>query len=86
MYWANAIIYNQNTKQAHSLFTYEGVFSIDEAKETISTWKSDESIQVLCAYIKDETTDQIVYLENNVNAMGEVTYESKIEEENTPKL
>ena len=77
MYWANAVILNTNSNQVQSLFTYEGCVSLEEAKSIINNWKQNENIQVLCGYIKDETTDQIVYLENNVNALGQISYEEE---------
>lgn len=84
MYWANAVVLNINTNKVQSLFTYEGCMSLEEAKGIISSWKQNESIQVLCGYVKDDTTDQVVYLENNVNALGQVTYEE--EKSHTAKL
>ena len=84
MYWANAVVLNINTSKVQSLFTYEGCMSLEEAKGIISNWKQNESIQVLCGYVKDDTTDQVVYLENNVNALGQVTYEE--EKSHTAKL
>ena len=84
MYWANAVVLNINTNKVQSLFTYEGCMSLEEAKGIISNWKQNESIKVLCGYVKDDTTDQVVYLENNVNALGQVTYEE--EKSHTAKL
>lgn len=84
MYWANAVILNTSSNKVQSLFTYEGCTSLEEAKGIINSWKQNDSIQVLCGYVKEDTTDQIVYLENNVNALGQVSYEE--EKNHAPKL
>ena len=75
---------NTNSNKVQTLFTYEGCLSIEEAKTIINNWKQNENIKVLCGYIKDNITDQVVYLENNVNALGQVSY--KEEKSQTPKL
>ena len=85
MYWANAIILNIDTNKVQSLFTYEGCMSVEEAKEIIGNWKQNGNIQVLCGYIKEDTTDQVVYLENNINALGQVSYENE-EKSHSPKM
>ena len=84
MYWANAVVLNPKSNQVQSLFTYEGCMSIEEAKTIINDWKKNPNIQVLCGYVKEDITDQVVYLENNVNALGQVSY--KEEKSQTPKL
>lgn len=80
MYWANAVILNTNSNKVQSIFTYEGSFSIEEAKNVIKAWKQSDNIKVLCAYIKDDA-EQVVYLENNVNALGHVEYEEDLTDE-----
>lgn len=86
MFWANAIILNRNTNQLQSLFTYEGSITPEEAKTIIEKWKENENIQVVCAYIKDDNTDQVIYLENNVNVIGQISYENEVTKGTTPKL
>lgn len=81
MYWANAIILNTNTNQVETIFTYKGDFSIEDAENVIKMWKQNDNIKVLCAYIKDDT-GQVIYLENNVNALGIIEYKEDLTEEN----
>lgn len=81
MYWANAVILNTNSNQVQTLFTYEGNFSVEDAENVIKMWKQNDNIKVLCAYIKDDA-GQVIYLENNVNALGIIEYKEDLTEEN----
>ena len=76
MFWPNAIVTDKASNKPYSLFTYEGCFSLEEATKVIDFWKQKEDLKVLCAYVQEETTRSIVYLENNVNSLGQVHYEN----------
>ncbi len=86
MYWPTAVAYNTVTKQPQSLFTYEGYISIDEAKGVIDKWKQAQNIKILCAYVKDNDLDQIVYLENNINALGQIEYKKNNSDSKTVSM
>ena len=81
MFWPNAIAIRTDKGKPFSLFTQDSAFTIEEAKEIIEEWKSMQDIEILCAFIKDETENKIVYLENNVDAFGNVNYNKTSAEE-----
>ena len=81
VFWPMAIVTDFHSKKSYSLNTYEGTFSIDEAKKVINTWKSDDKILVLCAYITDSNINEVIYLENNVDAFGNIRYKNEQSDE-----
>lgn len=86
MYNPTAIVYNSVTKQPNSLASYEQYMSVDEAKSIINAWKKNPNIQILSAYIKDSTTEEIVYLENNINTLGQIEYKQEDYEQQTKHI
>lgn len=80
MFWPTSIVYNNDLKKTYSLFTYEGCSSVEVAKEVIKSWRENEKLLVLCAYVTDDNNN-VLYLENNVNAFGDVTYNEHLLEE-----
>ena len=72
MYWPTAIVTNSPKEKPYTMFTSEGTFNIEESKKVISNWKNEYK-EVLCAYICDDSQN-VVYLENNVDSFGHVYY------------
>ena len=85
MFWPTSIVYNNDLKKTYSLFTYDGCSSVEAAKEVIKSWRENEKLLVLCAYVTDNNNN-VLYLENNVNAFGDVTYNEHLLDEAFAKI
>ena len=72
LFWPVAIIFDDKNKKAFSQFTTNACLSVDDAMNAIETWREIYNSNLLCAYIKDSEKDQVVYLENNVDTMGNI--------------
>ena len=76
MYWPTAIITDDNSLNPRSIYKRQGTFTIAASKAIIEDWKSNNYIHVLCAYVTDDV-DNVVYMENNIDVLGNVRYEKK---------
>ena len=74
MFWANAVVLNEKSNKVYSLSTYEGSDSLGDAKSVIDEWKKIDSRKVLCAYVTGDTSQEILYLENNIDSFGNIRY------------
>ena len=69
----NVLAKDKDTNQIYSIHTNESSSSMEDAKTLIDSLKNDVS-DVLCAYITSDDQETIIYLENNVDAVGQVHY------------
>ena len=69
----NVLAKDKDTNQIYSIHTNESSSSMEDAKELIDSLKNDVS-DVLCAYITSDDQESVIYLENNVDAFGQVHY------------
>ena len=81
MFWPMAIVSDPISKKTYSLHTYDGQITLEDAKKIINNWKLNDKLHILCAYITDDETKQVVYLENNVDTFGNVHYKEVSEED-----
>ena len=75
MYWPMAIVRDLNNTKNYPLYTYDGLFTIEEAKKVIEKWKKNNDIDVLFEYITDDNKN-IVYYNMNID-LGHVQYKRK---------
>ena len=74
LFWPSAIVKDSSGKVS-TRFSYEGYFTLEEAKKYINWLKADDSMQVLCAYVDRGCKNSVIYFENNVDFVGKVHYE-----------
>ena len=72
MFWPTALIFDEKAKKAFTQITTDSCPSVDDAMNTIETWREMYNSNILCAYIKDDETDNVVYIENNVDCLGNI--------------
>lgn len=75
LYWPMGIV-RYGIVPPYTAFTSHGFDTIEEAQDVIDKWKETPRLNVLCAYIHDDDQN-IVYLENNVNTVGDIEYNNK---------
>jgi len=75
MFWPMAIVRDLNNTKNYPLYTYDGLFTIEEAKKVIEKWKENKDIDVLFEYITDDNKN-IVYYNMNID-LGHVQYKRK---------
>lgn len=90
LYWPTAIIRELNMGgKVSTYYTSDGYYKEEDAKKVIDFWKDNKNYEVLCAYIEqhgERNSKKIVYLENNIDALGYVSYRSEnVIIENTPR-
>ena len=76
MFWPMAIVRDLNNTKNYPLYTYDGLFTIEEAKKVIEKWKENNDIDVLFEYITDDNKN-IVYYNMNIDSLGYVQYKRK---------
>ena len=76
MYWPMAIIRDLNNTKNYPLYTYDGLFTIEEAKKVIEKWKENNDIDILFEYITDDNKN-IVYYNMNIDYLVHAQYKRK---------
>lgn len=75
MYHPMAIVRDLNNKKNFTLYTKNGLPTIEDAKKVIEEWKENNEIDLLFEYITDD--NNIVYYKNNIDVLEHVDYKKK---------
>ena len=78
MYHPLAIVRDLNNKKNFTLYTKNGLLTIEDAKKVIEEWKENNEIDLLFEYIIDD--NNIVYYKNNIDVLEHVDYKKKRKE------
>lgn len=82
LFWPTAVVFDKHERKVYSLYATTGSSTLEEAKEYIKGLKNDnDRYSVLCAYVDTGKIDDVVYLENNIDALGYVRYQNDEEKE-----